>query len=85
MPRLQRILVSDRCYELVSDDEIRAAQLEIQREVEPQIKELISRAEEGLEGLQRRERTLNEAVSVVGCHGGSLRCIDVLLKAHADS
>merc|ERR1712093_84930 len=61
VPRLNTVLTTERCYELVSDDEILAAQLDIQRELEPQIKELIARAEDGLQGLQKRERRLNEA------------------------
>lgn len=59
-PRLQRVLSNDRFYELVSQDEITQAQLEVQREVEPQIKELIQLAEDGLHGLQKRERSLHE-------------------------
>ncbi|KAK9898647.1 hypothetical protein P389DRAFT_167182 [Cystobasidium minutum MCA 4210] len=59
-PRLMRVLTNERVYELVSQDEILQAQLEIQREVEPQIKELIQLAEEGLYELQQRERNLND-------------------------
>jgi len=55
-------LASERYYELVSQDEILQAQLEIQREVEPQIKELIQLAEDGLRDLQKRERSLHELV-----------------------
>lgn len=62
-PRFQRVLSSERFYELVSQNEILQAQLEVQREVEPQIKELIQLAEEGLHGLQKRERSLHEMVS----------------------
>lgn len=61
-PRLMRVLTNERVYELVSQDEILQAQLEIQREVEPQIKELIQLAEEGLYELQQRERNLNDTV-----------------------
>lgn len=60
-----RVISNERVYELVSQDEILQAQLEVQREVEPQIKELIQLAEEGLHGLQKRERSLNEMVSCV--------------------
>lgn len=60
-----RVISNERVYELVSQDEILQAQLEVQREVEPQIKELIQLAEEGLHGLQKRERSLNEMVSRV--------------------
>ncbi len=52
-----------RQFDLVSEDEIRQAKLEVQREVEPQIKELIDRAENGLQSLQRKERRLNMQVS----------------------
>lgn len=62
-PRLMRILSNERFYELVSQEEIWQAQLEIQREVEPQIKELIQLAEDGLRNTQKRERSLYEMVS----------------------
>jgi DASH complex subunit SPC19 len=62
-PRLIRVLANERYYELVSQDDILQAQLEIQREVEPQIKELIQLAEDGLRDLQKRERNLHELVS----------------------
>lgn len=61
-PRLLRVLRTRRGYELLSEDEIHLAQLEVRREVEPQIRELISRAESGLEALQRKERGLHEKV-----------------------
>lgn len=57
-----RVISNERVYELVSQDEIMQAQLAVQREVEPQIKELIQLAEEGLHGLQKRERSLHEMV-----------------------
>lgn len=60
---MQRVLSNERFYELVSQDEILQAQLEVQREVEPQIKELIQLAEDGLHGLHKRERSLHEMVS----------------------
>lgn len=60
-----RVILNERVYELVSQDEILQAQLEIQREVEPQIKELIQLAEEGLYELQKRERSLNDMVRLL--------------------
>ena len=51
-----------RQYELLSEDEILQAKLDVQREVEPQIRELISRSETGLQGLQRRERNAHAKV-----------------------
>lgn len=67
-PRLMRVLANERFYELVSQDEIMQAQLEVQREVEPQIKELIQLAEDGLHGLQKRERSLHEMVRAACVH-----------------
>lgn len=51
-----------RQYELLSEEEILQAKLDVQREVEPQIRELISRSESGLQGLQRRERSAHAKV-----------------------
>lgn len=44
---------------------MRAAQRDLASEIEPQIKELIERAEDGLEGLKKREKVLQAKVSVV--------------------
>ena len=68
-PRMLRVLRSRRGYELLSEHEIHLAQLEVRREVEPQIRELISRAESGLEALQRTERGLHQKVRpACACH-----------------
>lgn len=46
---------------------MRAAQRDLASEIEPQIKELIERAEGGLEGLKKRERALQAKVRFVWC------------------
>lgn len=62
-PRLIRVLEGSRHYDLVSDQEISEAKLEIQREIEPQITELISRVESSLTDLQGKERSMHAKVS----------------------
>ena len=91
-PRLLRVLRTRRGYELLSEHEIHLAQLEVRREVEPQIRELNSRAESGLEALQRKERALHEKVRPAHITPGSdrdrghracSRCRVTLLHPHA--
>lgn len=49
-------------FDLVTEPEVFGAQRALQNEMRPQIEELISRAEGGLEGLKERERTLRAKV-----------------------
>ncbi|GAA5830755.1 hypothetical protein JCM11251_001063 [Rhodosporidiobolus azoricus] len=58
LPRLAGIVQSRRMFDLVAEPEILSAQRALANEMRPQIEELISRAEDGLEGLKQRERGL---------------------------
>jgi hypothetical protein len=49
-------------FDLVTEPEVFGAQRALQNEMRPQIEELISRAEGGLEGLKEREKTLRAKV-----------------------
>jgi DASH complex subunit SPC19 len=60
--RLIDILQVTQAYELVSVDDIEQAKMDVEAHVEPQIQQLIQRAEKGLEALQRKERRCNEQV-----------------------
>ncbi|GAA5849572.1 hypothetical protein JCM8547_000501 [Rhodosporidiobolus lusitaniae] len=58
LPRLAGIVQSRRAFDIVTEPEVIAAQRALANEMRPQIEELISRAEGGLEALKERERTL---------------------------
>lgn len=49
-------------FDLVTEPDVFAAQRALANEMSPQIEELISRAEDGLEGLKQRERALRARV-----------------------
>lgn len=53
-----------QCFEVVTETEVAAAQRDLVGEIEPQIKELIERAEGGLSGLSQRERGLRAKVRI---------------------
>ena len=55
--------MSTKCYELVTPSEIRSAQYSVAAEVEPQIKQLIALAEDGMAGLRSRDEGLANKVS----------------------
>ncbi|GAA5849539.1 hypothetical protein JCM8547_000489 [Rhodosporidiobolus lusitaniae] len=58
LTRLAGIVQSRRAFDIVTEPEVIAAQRALANEMRPQIEELISRAEGGLEALKERERTL---------------------------
>ncbi|GAA5997732.1 Spc19p [Rhodotorula paludigena] len=62
LPRLATIVQSRRMFDLVTEPDVFAAQRALANEMSPQIEELISRAEDGLEGLKQRERALRARV-----------------------
>lgn len=72
-PRLQSVITTKRCFELVAEADVRKAQRSLADEIEPQIKELIARAESGLNELKTKEKTLAQraekrAAAVVTLH-----------------
>ena len=48
-------LLGKQAFEIVTETEVHRAQRELAGQVEPQVKELIQRAEDGLEDLKRKE------------------------------
>jgi len=59
-PRLAQVIQTERCYELVAESDMASAQRQLASEIEPQIKELIERAESGLLELQKKEKNLHD-------------------------
>ncbi|GAA5904287.1 Spc19p [Sporobolomyces salmoneus] len=62
LPRIASILSSHRVYDLLPSSEIRQAQEQVKREMEPQIEGLVERAEGALGGLKEREKALRARV-----------------------
>ncbi|KAH9943179.1 Spc19-domain-containing protein [Epithele typhae] len=58
LPRMSKILESDRVFLLVDEGTIRRYKADLTDEIEPQINELISRAEKGLQVLLKKESLL---------------------------
>ncbi|GAA5940031.1 DASH complex subunit SPC19 [Sporobolomyces koalae] len=62
LPRLATVIDSTRVYDLIPGTEIDTAQELLRLEMSPQIDQLVSRAEVGLEVLKERERALRSRV-----------------------
>ncbi|KAF5351344.1 hypothetical protein D9758_007999 [Tetrapyrgos nigripes] len=62
LPRMTRILENQRVFALVNDSTVKKYQSDLSEEIEPQINELLSRAEQGLKGLQKKESQLQAKV-----------------------
>ncbi|GAA5968729.1 hypothetical protein JCM11641_000712 [Rhodosporidiobolus odoratus] len=65
LSRLAGIVQSRRMFDLVTEPEVFSAQKALANEMRPQIEELITRAETGLEGLKEREKGLKVKVRLV--------------------
>lgn len=55
-------LINIKAFDIVTESEVVAAQRALASEMSPQITELIDRAENGLETMKKREKTLREKV-----------------------
>ncbi|KAH9855052.1 Spc19-domain-containing protein [Lenzites betulinus] len=62
LPRMSRVLNSDRVFLLVDESTVRRYKADLSDEIEPQINELLSRAEKGLQILLKRESMLQAKV-----------------------
>ncbi|KAH9948789.1 Spc19-domain-containing protein [Amylocystis lapponica] len=58
LPRMTKVLENERVFLLIDEATVRRYKADLTDEIEPQINELISRAEKGLKVLLRRESTL---------------------------
>jgi len=65
LSRIQKILDHEKLYILVGERTVREYKADITEVIEPQIKELIERAEKGLKILERREASLQAKVDTV--------------------
>ncbi|KAI0677255.1 DASH complex subunit Spc19 [Trametes maxima] len=64
LPRISKVLDSDRVFLLVDESTVRRYKADLTDEIEPQIFELLSRAEKGLQVLLKKESMLQAKASV---------------------
>ncbi|KAK7696243.1 hypothetical protein QCA50_000896 [Cerrena zonata] len=62
LPRMSRVLESERVFLLIDEGTIRKYKADLTEEIEPQINELLSRAEKGLRLLMKQESMLRTRV-----------------------
>ncbi|KAI0638477.1 Spc19-domain-containing protein [Trametes polyzona] len=62
LPRMSKVLESERVFLLVDESTVRRYKADLTDEIEPQINELLSRAEKGLQVLLKRESMLQAKV-----------------------
>ncbi|KAI0832724.1 DASH complex subunit Spc19 [Trametes gibbosa] len=62
LPRMSKVLDSDRVFLLVEESTVRKYKADLTDEIEPQINELLSRADKGLQILLKRESMLQAKV-----------------------
>ncbi|KAF7432786.1 hypothetical protein PC9H_004729 [Pleurotus ostreatus] len=65
LPRMSRVLDNERVFLLVDEGTIRRYKADLIDEVEPAINELIERAEQGLERMQKKESVLEAKLEAV--------------------
>ncbi|KAH7926808.1 hypothetical protein BV22DRAFT_1127924 [Leucogyrophana mollusca] len=62
LPRMNRVLESQRVFLLIDEGTVRKYKSDLTDEIEPQINELIERAEKGLKALSRKEGLVQSKV-----------------------
>ncbi|KAF7789404.1 hypothetical protein EIP86_000348 [Pleurotus ostreatoroseus] len=65
LPRITRVLANERVFLLVDESTVRKYKTDLTDEIEPQINELLSRADKGLKLLVKREAMLASKVKTV--------------------
>lgn len=69
LPRMTRILESQRVFTLVNESTVKQYKAALIDEVEPVINEMISLAENGLQSLVKKENQLQARVEAAGAKG----------------
>ncbi|KAJ8594018.1 hypothetical protein M405DRAFT_858451 [Rhizopogon salebrosus TDB-379] len=64
LPRMNKVLENQRVFLLIDEATVRRYKADLADEIEPQINELIDRAEKGLNALSRREGLIQSKVEV---------------------
>ncbi|KAH9965837.1 Spc19-domain-containing protein [Russula dissimulans] len=87
LPRLTTVLNNQRVFLLVDEGTVEKYKADLSDEIEPQIKELISRAEKGMKSLQKKRQALQTKVETAhskppsrSAQGGANRRLQLLVK-----
>ncbi|KAI0307075.1 Spc19-domain-containing protein [Multifurca ochricompacta] len=87
LPRMTRVLDNQRVFLLVDEGTVEKYKADLSEEIEPQITELISRAEKGLRALQKKQALLQTKVETAQLRpqsrpapGGANRRLQMLVK-----
>ncbi|KAN0126755.1 Spc19 domain containing protein [Russula decolorans] len=87
LPRMTRVLDNQRIFLLVDEDTVEKYKADMSGEIEPQITELISRAEKGTKTLQKKHHALQTKVETAhsrpqsrSAPGGANRRLQMLMK-----
>ncbi|KAF9236210.1 Spc19-domain-containing protein [Melanogaster broomeanus] len=64
LPRMNKVLESQKVFLLIDEGTVRKYKADLANEIEPQINELIERAESGLKAFRRKEGLIQSKVSV---------------------
>ncbi|EIM85647.1 uncharacterized protein STEHIDRAFT_81146 [Stereum hirsutum FP-91666 SS1] len=64
LPRMSKVLENQRVFLLIDESTVKRYKADLRDEIEPQVTELISRAEKGLKTLLKKESTLQTKVEV---------------------
>ncbi|KAI0751083.1 Spc19-domain-containing protein [Daedaleopsis nitida] len=78
LPRMTKVLDSDRVFLLVDEGKIRRYTADLSDEIEPQINELLSRAEKGLEVLLKKESLLQAKVEAAQSRSSSRTAVNTV-------
>jgi len=62
LPRMAKVLTSQKVFLLIDEGTVRQYQADLTDEIEPQINELLERAEKGLKALNRKEGLIQTKV-----------------------
>jgi len=65
LPRIQRVVHHEKYFTLVSETTVREYKSDLRDVIEPQVNELIERAEKGLRVLERREASLRARADTI--------------------
>lgn len=71
LPRIQRVVYHEKFFTLVSENTVREYKSDLREVIEPQVNELIERAEKGLRVLERREASLKARVETMSSRPAS--------------
>ncbi|KIJ20516.1 hypothetical protein PAXINDRAFT_67184 [Paxillus involutus ATCC 200175] len=66
LPRMSKVLESQKVFLLINEGTVRKYKADLADEIEPQINELLERAEKGLKAFTRKESLIQSKVGVPG-------------------